>query len=301
MTPVANSILGTAALVLVCAPVALAQPSMPGMAHAQHQHTPAAPVPEAPHSAPAGEVGHEPPPPVPTDRAADVYFDPAQMQAARAHLEHGHGHGVFSKVMLTLAEHQARDGEDGYRWEGEAWIGGDRHRLVIKSQGEGATRSGVEAAEAQLLYSRAMTPYFDLQAGLRQDLTPGRNRAFAALGLEGVAPYWIDVAAAVFIADHGDVLGRLEGAYDLRLTQRLILQPRMEANLAARDAPENHIGAGVSNVEFGLRLRYEIARRFAPYIGVSFDRKVGATADYARAAGEDPSVASLVVGLRAWF
>lgn len=299
-----RSIALTAALMLAGASPALAQSTMHGMDHGHHEHGQSADqtaMPSMPEPMSHNAVGDEAPPPIPTDRAADRYFDPAEMQMARAHLEHGHGDEVFSLVMLNLAEYQAREGEDGYRWEGEARIGGDINRLVIKSEGEGGSHSGVDAAEVQALYSRAITPYFDLQAGLRQDFEPGPDRTYATVGVEGVAPYWFDVAAAAFVSDHGDVLGRFEGTYDLRLTQRLILQPRIETNLAAQDVPENGIGAGLSNAELGLRLRYEITRQFAPYVGVSYDRKFGATADYARAEGEDPSVGSVVFGVRAWF
>jgi len=273
--------------------------AMPGMTHDQ---PPGAAQTEAmPGMSAEEQVGNEPPPPAPTDRAADRYFDPALMAAAREEVQREHGGSIISKVMLNLGEYQWRNGEDGYRWEGEAWIGGDINRLVIKSEGEGGAHAGVGSAEVQALYSRALTPYFDLQVGVRQDFEPQPRRTYAVLGVEGVAPYWFDVNGALFLSNHGEVLGRLEGSYDLRLTQRLILQPRVETNLAAENIPEIGIGAGVSNVELGLRLRYEIRREFAPYIGISFDRKLGDTADFARADGEDPSQTSVVFGLRAWF
>lgn len=245
-------------------------------------------------------VGNEPPPPAPTDRAADRFFDPALMAAARNQVEREHGGSIISKVMLNLAEAQFHDGETSYRWDGEAWIGGDINRFVIKSEGE-AARADVDSAEVQALYSRAITPYFDVQIGVRQDFEPQPRRTYAVLGAEGVAPYWFEVNGALFVSNHGEVLGRLEGTYDLRLTQRLILQPRAETNLSADTIPEIGIGSGVSNVELGLRLRYDISRQFSPYVGVSFDRKLGDTADFARARGEDPSQTSVVLGIRTWF
>lgn len=251
---------------------------------------------------PAEEVvGAEPAPALPNDHAADAFFDPATMQASRDQLRREHGGALISEVMLNLGEYQSRDGEDGYRWEGEARFGGDIHRLVLKSEGEGGVDSGIEAAEVQALYSRAVTPYFDLQIGIRQDFEPTPQRTYATVGFEGLAPYWFDVQGALFLSDDGDVLGRAEGTYDLRLTQRLILQPRAEVNLAAQDVPEIGVGSGVTNLELGLRLRYEVRRNFAPYVGISYDEKFGGTADFARAAGEDPSRTSLVFGLRAWF
>ncbi|KAF0183403.1 MAG: copper resistance protein B [Alphaproteobacteria bacterium] len=246
-------------------------------------------------------VGNEPAPVPPADHPADAFFDPATMQAARDQLRREHGGTLTSRVMLNLAEYQPRDGEDGYRWEGEARYGGDIHRFVLRTEGEGGVDTGLEAAELQALYSRAVTPYFDLQVGIRQDFEPTPQRTYATVGFEGLAPYWFDVQGALFLSGHGDVLGRAEGTYDLRLMQRLILQPRAEMNLAAQDIPEIGIGSGVSNLELGVRLRYEIRRNFAPYVGISYDEKFGDTADFARAAGEDPSRASLVFGLRAWF
>ena len=121
------------------------------------------------------------------------------------------------------------------------------------------------------------------------------------LGFEGLAPYWFEVEGAVFLSDKGDLLGRVEGYYDQRLTQRLVLQPRVELNFAAQDVPENRIGAGLSNAELGLRLRYEITRKLAPYVGVSYDAKSGQTARYARDDGEDPTTTSFVAGVRIWF
>lgn len=246
-------------------------------------------------------VGDEPPPPVPTDFAADRVFDPAAMASARAALRAEHGGSILSMVLLNVGEYQFRDDENGYRWDGEAWFGGDLNRLVIKSEGEGGIDSGVEAADVQALYSRAIGPYFDLQAGLRQDLQRGPKRTFATIGFEGVAPYWFETSGALFLSSKGELLGRLEGTYDLRLTQRWIVQPRVETNLSGQDIPELGVGSGISNIELGVRLRYEVKREFAPYVGVSFDRKLGGTADYARTLGKDVESTSFVIGMRAWF
>lgn len=320
----------TTALALVATTPAWAQsmqgmPNMPGMQHPQshpvpapHRHRrvrpPASPsTPPQPSQAPDHDmsampgmameetVGNEPAPAPPADHAADQFFDPAAMAQARAELRREHGGSIVSKVMLNLGEYQLRNGADGYRWDGEAWIGGDINRLVLKSEGEAGVHSDVGAGELQALYSRAVSPYFDVQVGVRQDFEPQPRRTYGVVGIEGVAPYWFEVNGALFLSDRGEVLGRLEGTYDLRLTQRLILQPRVETNLAAQNIREIGIGAGVSDVELGLRLRYEITREFAPYVGVSFERKFGAGADFARANNEDPSQTSLVFGVRAWF
>lgn len=253
------------------------------------------------HGASDEAVGDEPPPPAPADYAAEQFYDRPTMQRSRDQLRREHGGGRTFSVMLNLGEWQFRDGEDGYRWDGEAWFGGDINRVVVKSEGEGETGFGVEAGDVQLLYSRAISPYYDLQVGVRQDVQRGPRRTYATVGFEGVAPYWFETEGALFLSDEGELSARLEGSYDLRLTQRWILQPRAEVNVHAEDIPELGIGSGVSNVELGLRLRYDIRREFAPYVGISFDRKLGDTADIAQAAGEDPESVSFVLGIRAWF
>lgn len=245
-------------------------------------------------------AGNAPAPPVPTDYAADRAYSPAEMAAARHHLMTHHGGQDFSQVMFNLAEYQFRKGGDGYRWDGEAWFGGDINRLWLKSEGEGSRRAGLDSAELQLLYGRAIGPYFNLQAGVRQDFKP-RGRTYLTVGTEGLASGFFEVNGALFLSTQGELLGRLEGYYDQRITQRLILQPRVELNLAAQDTRETRTGAGVSQAELGLRLRYEIRREFAPYIGVSYERRFGRTADFARAAGEDAYATSFVVGVRTWF
>jgi copper resistance protein B len=267
-------------------------PGMKGMAMPMaSQEAPEASEPEIPRG---------PPPPPAFDHAADRFYDPAAMAAARKQLREEHGGSTVSKVMANLAEYQSAPGGGGYRWDGEAWIGGDINRFVVKSEGDGSRRDGLSAAEAQGLVSHAITPYFDLQAGVRQDFAP-HARTYATVGFQGLAPYWFDVSGALFLSTKGEVLARVESTYDLRLTQRLILQPRVELNFAAQNTAETRIGSGLSNAELGLRLRYEIRREFAPYIGVSWDRKVGKTADYARARGDDIGGATFVAGIRAWF
>lgn len=233
--------------------------------------------------------------------AADRIWGQAAMAASRAALRRDHGGGTFSQVMLNLAEYQLRDRRDGFRWDGEGWFGGDVDRLAIKSEGAGSIGDRVDEAEVQALYSHAIGPYFNVQAGVRYDIAPNPSRGYAVLGIEGLAPYWFDVEGALFVSAHGDLLARLTGYYDQRLTQRLILQPRGQLDLAAQDMPQNAIGAGISEVELGLRLRYEIVREVAPYVGLAYERKLGDTARLARGGGDDVGGASLVLGVRAWF
>jgi len=275
--------------------------------HAAMGHCTPSPVansPAAPGPAPAGTAltaGDAPAPAATEPNYADRVWGRAAMAPSRAALYKEHGSGTFSQIMFNLAEYQVRDGRDGYRWDGEGWFGGDVDRFVVKSEGSGSFGNGIEDAEIQALYSRAIGPYFNVQAGVRHDFRPSPSRTYATVGFEGLAPYWFEVEGALFLSDKGDVLARLEGYYDQRLTQRLILQPRAELNLSAQDVRENGIGSGLSDIELGLRLRYEVAREFAPYVGVSWDRKLGTTARFARAAGEDPSSPSVVLGIRAWF
>jgi copper resistance protein B len=246
-------------------------------------------------------AGNAPPPPVPGDHYADRIYSPAAMQPARAMFRHENGGEAFSQVMVNLAELQIHDGRNGYRWEGEGWFGGDIDRFVVKSEGEGTFGKGVDAAEVQGLYSRAIGPYFNLQAGVRHDFQPSPTQTFATVGIEGLAPYQFDVSGALFLSTKGDLLARAEGTYDERITQRLILQPRVELNFAAQDVAEDRIGAGLSDAELGLRLRYEISRQVAPYIGISYSTKVGRSATFARRDGEAPHSISLVLGIRTWF
>jgi copper resistance protein B len=235
-------------------------------------------------------------PPPPTDHLADKIYDPVAMEGARALLRQEHGGAQVSQAMVNLLEWRARD---GYHWDGQAWFGGDLNRFVLKSEGEG-DRHGVETGELQALYSRAVGVYTDLQLGVRQDVEP-KSRTYATIGFETLLPYWIEANGALFLSSKGDVLGRAEAAVDWRLTQRLILQPRAELNFAAQDVPATATGSGLSDGELGLRLRYEIRREFAPYVGVIWAKRFGRTADYARAEGRDVSDTRVVVGLRGWF
>lgn len=245
--------------------------------------------------------GDAPAPAAPDNWYADRIYSPTEMARSRDEMMKESGGQTLAFISFNLAEYQARKGRDGFRWDGEGWYGGDINRVTVKTEGEGAFGEGVEEAEVQLLYSRAIDPYFNLQAGVRQDLGRGPKRTYATVGFEGLAPYWFEVEGALFVSSKGDVLGRLEGYYDQRITQRLILQPRVEANFALQDVRESGIGSGLSDLELGLRLRYEIVKEFAPYIGVEWARKVGDTARFARAAGEDDNVTNFVAGIRFWF
>ena len=279
------------------------------MDHSQMDHSQTA-IGEMDHAA----MGHDdadvevpipqgPPPPEaftgPT-YAADAFVGADRMAASRAAVAREvSGLPVFW-FQADRAEYRARGGEDGYLWDVQGYYGGDIDKFWFKSEGEGSFGEELEAAELQGLWSHAIGPWWDLQAGVRQDLT-GPERTHAVIGVQGLAPYLFEVDAAAFLSTKGDLTARVEAELDQRITQRLILQPRVELNLAAQDIPELGIGAGLDSAELGLRLRYEIIREFAPYVGVEQEWKVGGSADYARLAGEDPSATNYVVGVRFWF
>lgn len=269
--------------------------------HAAMGHCTAEPAPAEPEArGTALPAGNAPPPPAPRANYADRIWGADAMAPVREALRKEHGGASFSQIMIDIAEVQVRQGREGFRWEGEGWFGSDFNRLVIKTEGEGGFGETIEQAEVQALYSRAIGPYFNLQAGVRQDVEPDA-RTYAAFGVEGLAPYWFEVEAHGFLSDKGDLLARIAASYDQRITQRLILQPRAEINLAAQDVPASGLGSGLTDAELDLRLRYEIVREFAPYVGLSYSAKLGDTADFARAAGEDPTSLSVVLGVRAWF
>jgi copper resistance protein B len=192
-------------------------------------------------------------------------------------------------------------GKDAFSWEAEGWVGGDYHKLWFKTQGDDRIEGPVANAEVQVLYSRAVTAFWDAQVGARYDAKPDPSRGFAVVGFQGLAPYGVEVDAAAFLSDDGDVSARVEAESDFLLTQRLIARPSAELNVAVQEVEELGVGSGVSDVELGLRLRYEIVRELAPYVGVSWERKIGRTADFARGRGADVAELHWVGGVRFWF
>ncbi len=232
---------------------------------------------------------------------ADQIFSAEDMAAARRVLVAENGDIRVGAVMIDQLEATSVNGEEGYAWDAQGWYGGDIHRFWWKSEGEGEFGGALEEAELQALYSRAFTPYFDFQTGLRQTYRPEGDRTDLVVGVQGLAPYWFELDAAAFLSNKGELTARAEAEYDQRITQRLILQPRAEVNLSAEDIPELGIGAGLSTLQVGARLRYEIRREFAPYVGVEWTRSFGATRDFAEARGRSAEDTRVVVGVRAWF
>lgn len=206
---------------------------------------------------------------------------------------------LLSFVRFEKLEVRSADGSDPWVWDGQGWVGHDLNKFWFKTEGEYAN-SDLEDAELQLLYSRAFAPFWDVQLGWRGDFEPTPRRSWAALGVQGLVPYFFDIEASAFLAS-GRAAARLDAEYEILLTQRLILAPEAEANWYSDDDPERGIGSGLSELELGLRLRYEFRREFAPYIGLNWFRKYGDTADLARAAGEDTKDLQFTIGLRVWF
>ena len=204
-------------------------------------------------------------------------------------------HLLFDKLGVAYD----RDGETGLQWDGQFWIGRDLNKLWIKSEGDrvnGNTDGKVEA-----FWSHTFSPYWDFQLGARQDFGTGPKRTWAAFGIQGVAPYNIETEATAYVGGAGRTALALKAEYDLLLTQRLILTPEIEANLYGKDDKARGIGAGLSDASLSLRLRYEVTREVAPYIGVSFGRKFGKTARYASDDGESRSERAILAGVRIWF
>ena len=235
------------------------------------------------------------------EHAADTVWNRSDMAASRQVLRDEHGDIEVGKILIDRLEWANRSGKDGYTFDGQAWWGGDIDKVWLKGEVEGRFNEGAEGVEVQALWSHAVDPWFDLQLGVRQDFAPGPDRTYLAAGIQGLAPYWFEVDVAAFLSNKGELSARAEAEYDLRITQRLILQPRVEFDLAAQDVPELGIGSGLSTGELGMRLRYEIERQFAPYVGVQYERAFGDTADFRRAAGEKAGGWSFLVGLRSWF
>ncbi len=203
-------------------------------------------------------------------------------------------------VMLDQLETRDASGDNAVFWDAQGWLGKDLHKIWFKSDGERSAEN-TDEAELQFLFSKAIARYWDFQLGVRHDFNPSPSRSWVAIGFKGLAPYFFDIDAAVFIGESGRTAGRLEVEYELLLTQRLILTPDIEINLYGQNDSDVGIGSGLSDIEVGIRLRYEIRRHFAPYIGFNWSRMFGNTADFAKADGRDTSEAQLVIGIRAWF
>lgn len=244
------------------------------------------------HAGPAGHQSHAPVPPV-TDADRAAAFPDLPPQAM-------HQGGINYLFVADRLEWQDADEGSALGWDLNGWVGGDIDRLAFRSEGE-RLNGHTEEAELQLLWSHAIGPWWETAAGVRQDFKPGSPQTWAAFGVQGMPLYGLETEATVFLGEAGQSALRLGAEYDILLTNRLILQPAAEANLYGRNDDERGVGSGLSDLELGLRLRYEIRRELAPYIGVNWTRAYGNTADLLREDDEDVDEARLVAGIRFWF
>lgn len=209
---------------------------------------------------------------------------------------------LIYKVMIDRLERDYTDKGDFTQFEGQAYIGTDTNKLWLK--GEGKRLGGkTQDADIEAYYSHAIAAFWDAQIGMRHDFSagtiPGRN--WLGFGIQGLAPYKFDTAATAYIGNSGRTALRLTGEYDFFITQRLIFWPGVELNLYGKNDPERNIGKGLSDTRLVLRLRYEIRREVAPYVGIQWTNKYGQTASYARANSEATSDMQLIAGLRLWW
>ncbi len=242
----------------------------------------------------AGQEQTEPTTPIPPITEAD-------RAAAFPDVEpHAIGdNAVYTFVLLDELEWQGDQSEGGLNWDAKGWVGGDRNRLWFRTEGQAGDGS-LDDAEAHVLYGRAIARWWDVVAGVRQDVRPGPAQTWAAFGVQGLAPYWFEVEATGYVSDDGQTAVRLEADYELLLTNRLVLRPLVELNLYGTSNVERGIGAGLSSTDVGLRMRYEVRREFAPYIGVTWNHTFGETRELAEASGDAVSHLRLVAGLRLW-
>ena len=208
---------------------------------------------------------------------------------------------ILTFFQVEQLEVRVGDGPEVLQWDLNGWIGNDDQKLAVKSEGETPIGKGTESAEFQLLYRRPVSDFFDLQAGVRHDLRPDPDRTYGVIGVQGLAPQFIETDASLFVSETGDVSVRVEAERDFLLTQRLVLQPSIEVNLAFSEDAAIESGSGVNDLELGVRLRYEFKREFAPYIGLHWERKFSNTARFAEEDGEAIDSLFFVAGLRFWF
>jgi copper resistance protein B len=211
-----------------------------------------------------------------------------------------HDNSIQSFVLFNRLEAFDADAGTGLEWEGQAWFGTDINKLWLRSEGE-RVDGQTESADLELLYGRSVSRWWDVVAGVRHDFKPGPSQDFAALGVMGLAPYKFEVDATAYIGSSGQTSARLEAEYETLLTNRLVLQPLVELNLHGQDDERRGIGSGLSRAEAGVRLRYEVTRQFAPYVGLVREWTFGRTADFRREEGEAVNDTRIVVGARIWF
>jgi len=203
-------------------------------------------------------------------------------------------------VLIDQLEWGEASGSGAVAWNGQAWYGGDYNKVWLKTEGQHLDEVTLDA-RAEALWDHVFSRWWSLQTGVREDFGDGPARSWLAFGVQGLAPYFFDIEATAYVGDAGRTAARFRAEYELLFSQRLILQPELEVNAYGEDDPARHIGSGVSDFQLGLRLRYEIRREFAPYLGIAWVRRTGQTADFARTAGEPTDDVWALLGVRVWF
>jgi copper resistance protein B len=283
---------------------AIALALLPAPAAAQHEpHQHPAPIPnQAPpaQKPPADAQAHHAPADAPPASVRPL----TDADRAAAFPDVG-GHAVHDAAINTFVlfdqlEWQGGANGAGLSWDVRGWMGGDRDRLWFRSEG---TRDGgrLEEGSADLLYGRAVSPWWDLVAGVRRDVRPGPGRTWAAFGIQGLAPYWIHVEATAYLSAGGRTQLCLKAEHELLITNRLVLQPLVEVDFYGKDDLEREVAAGLSSMDAGFRLRYEVRRELAPYVGVTWRRTFFGTAAHARAHGHAADSMHVVAGVRFWM
>jgi len=270
-----------------------------------------------PTTAPGAEKAADPKPPYYPRDYRDVETDPEVGEGIQKYAEDAqqgpqknfgvqpvHDNQMFATFKADRFEHQWREhGMEALLWDVQGWIGRDYNKLVLESEGHYRLDGDEEVEEAmvELFYSRNVARFWDFRIGVRHDFEPQPERSFLAAGFEGLAPQWFEVDATAYLSEDGDVSAKVEVEYELMFTQRLVLIPRLEAGLALQDVPEYGQWEGVTDMSLGARLMYHIRREFAPYLGVTWSRQLGETANRVEDAGGDISASAVVAGIRFWF
>lgn len=244
----------------------------------------------------APDVDSDPVTPVPALTDADRAAAFPELNAHAMHAESA----IHSMLLFDQLEVWDASPGTGLGWDVTAWAGTDTNRLWLRSEGA-QIDSSLEDADLELLAGHSVAPWWDFLVGVRHDFKPGPSQTFLAVGVMGLSPYKFETDITAYLGEGGQTAARLQFEYETLFTGRLILQPKLEFNFYGKDDPARGIGSGLSDAEAGLRLRYEVTRRFAPYVGVAWQQAYGQTADYRRAAGEEAGEVRWVAGLRLWF
>lgn len=280
---------------LRCLAWLLTWPALPALS-AEPAHDPehASGAGHSDHASHAGAAGQLPRTPIPPITAADrmAALPPQSGEPA-------HDNNIHAFVLADRMEAWDSDSSSGFAWQAEGWIGTDLHRAWLRSSGE-HQGGRIGAAEVEVLYGRGIAAWWDLVGGVRHELRPGDGRSFLVVGIQGLAPQNFEMEATAWLRD-GQIAARFETTYQLLFTNRLILQPHLQLQWFAENEPLRGIGSGLATLEGGLRLRYEVVRRFAPYAGIGYQRAFGETGSLRRDAGDDIGELRLVAGVRMWF